>query len=206
MSELNVGTTMDCRYVEESDLATSYLAGRLSEAEAEAFEQHFLGCDRCGKDVQTLSELRAALGKPAVMAIKGRSAPETKWRIVAAAAVVALMAVGFWQLVHRPTATPNPPVYRGSGETFVVRAESLPEGGIRLSWPSNPGADVYLVEILRSDGVSVWKREAAEPGVTLARAALPTLPPGASIAARVTALDPMRRVISTSELASIPQH
>ena len=38
---------MDCTRVDDSDRVALYLSGKLSEADAEAFELHYLGCDRC---------------------------------------------------------------------------------------------------------------------------------------------------------------
>ena len=50
-----------CQYVEEHDLVSAYLGGRLSEQEAEAFERHYFGCERCWGEVKAGEEIRAAL-------------------------------------------------------------------------------------------------------------------------------------------------
>ena len=57
---------VDCPGTGERDVAVLYLAGKLPEDEAEAFEAHYFECERCWEEVQRGSELRAALGKPAV--------------------------------------------------------------------------------------------------------------------------------------------
>jgi tetratricopeptide (TPR) repeat protein len=46
------GVNMVCRTVEEEDVIERYLAGRLSTNEAEAFEQHYLECQKCFADLQ----------------------------------------------------------------------------------------------------------------------------------------------------------
>jgi len=199
-----VASPIDCKYAEENDLATSYLSGRLSESEAEAFEQHYLGCERCRNDVKTLSELRAALGRPAVVPIESRPAGVPTLRLLAAAAVVAIAALGVWQLTHRSRNLERNPVLRGSAtEALPLRMERLPEGRLTLTWETHPEAKEYSVEFLRSDGVSVWKQKLSETSVTLEGAKL-SPPPGVSLLARVDALNTTGQVVATSGLRPLP--
>ena len=52
---------MNCEQIVESNCVELYLAGKLSEAEREAFEQHYFGCDRCFERVQVVRATREAL-------------------------------------------------------------------------------------------------------------------------------------------------
>jgi len=53
---------VDCQRVEQKEMIEKYLAGKLAEAEAEAFEQHYLGCQSCFDELRfhhaTAIELR----------------------------------------------------------------------------------------------------------------------------------------------------
>jgi CHAT domain-containing protein len=51
--------------VEENDLVGRYVAGKLPEEEAEAFEAHYFGCERCWSEVRAATEVRAAMERPA---------------------------------------------------------------------------------------------------------------------------------------------
>jgi anti-sigma factor RsiW len=199
-----VASTIDCKYVEESDLAASYLAGRLSQSEAEAFERHYLACERCRSELQTLSELRAALGRPAVLPVKLAPVRFPTWRLLATAAVVAATGLGLWQLTHRsPEASVRPVLRGGAADALAVTAETLPDGRIKVSWPPNQSAQVYVVHIIRSDGVTAFTRETRETRVTLDRDVVAPRPPSVSFVAKVEALDPTGQVIArgvTNEL------
>jgi hypothetical protein len=54
-------TAMDHAYVEEHDLVESYLKDRLSEAEREAFEVHYFGCETCLQRLETASDFREGM-------------------------------------------------------------------------------------------------------------------------------------------------
>src|SRR5207244_1830986 len=58
---MDVSKILDCNSVEEQDLVSQYVGRKLSPEEAEAFEEHYFGCDRCWAEVQGATELRAAL-------------------------------------------------------------------------------------------------------------------------------------------------
>jgi len=90
---------MDCPVTSGRDLAEGYVAGTLSEAEQDAFEQHFFACAACLAHVQMLQEIKDGLRRlPA--AIPGDRAVSTGWAttpwlgLAVAAALVA--AVGWW--------------------------------------------------------------------------------------------------------------
>jgi hypothetical protein len=56
---------LDCLAVEEQDHEVRYLQGALTDEEAEAFEAHYFGCDRCWTALQRAIELRAAFAESA---------------------------------------------------------------------------------------------------------------------------------------------
>ena len=52
---------MDCDRAAREEVFESYLAGRLSEEDRAAFEEHYLGCARCFDELQTLQGIRDVL-------------------------------------------------------------------------------------------------------------------------------------------------
>jgi len=55
------GEAMDCDTIRERGIADEYLAGRLPPEEAEAYEEHYFGCDRCLEELQFHKALAAEL-------------------------------------------------------------------------------------------------------------------------------------------------
>jgi hypothetical protein len=115
---------MECPITSGRDLAEGYVAGTLSEAEQDAFEQHFFSCSACLAQVQMLQEVKDGLRRlPA--AIPGHRPVSTGWAttpwlgLALAAGLVA--AVGWWwqggigpaptppTVTVGPAAPPNPP-------------------------------------------------------------------------------------------------
>lgn len=195
----------DCPNGEQRDLALLYLAGRLPDDEAKAFEAHYFECERCARDVEEGSELRAALGRPAVApaAVEVRSA--WNWRPLAAAAAIAFVGLGVWQLARPAAEEPAPPVLRGaSAEVLVVKIETALQGGIDLSWPPHPDAAAYAIEVFASDGVRVWGTEVNEPRLSIGAGVLPAPVPGQPLEAEVRALDAMRQVVASSDPTPLP--
>jgi len=195
---------MSCQDVEDKSLAPSYLAGELSTHDAEAFEQHYLGCDRCWSDVRTASELRAALGKPAVVPAQEQARSST-WSLLAAAAVVAFAAVGVWQITRQsPTSTPSRVLRGGAMDQLSVTAAPLPGGKLELRWSAHDEAQMYRVEVLRSDGLPAWKRATRQTRMILDSKSLPPIPPGMSLLTRVDVLDAMGQVVARSAMTQLP--
>lgn len=193
---------VDCPYEGEREVRSLYLAGKLPDGEAEAFEEHFFACERCAEAVDVGSNLRAALGRaPVASATTPKSAPRS-WLPLAAAAAVALGALGLWQLTHRPDAR-NPAVLRG-GTTgpIPVRIEKRPSGNLSVTWTSLPEAARYVVRVLKTDGTSVWSTESHEPRATIDASVISS--PETPLDIEVEAMDTMERVIATSELVRVP--
>jgi len=204
---------VDCLTVDQRDIVGAYLAGGLGTAEAEAFEKHYFGCERCWDETRRTAEIRAALGKPALVALPepGRQAPRAlpsprPWRWLAAAAVVVFAALGTWQLAHREAPEPTSPVLRGGTEASLpLRLKAGADHKIMLEWTEQPEAHVYVVEVFTSDGVSVWKQETAQTTLTLDPASLVGQRKSVSLLVRVEALGTMGQVVAKSELKPLPR-
>ena len=121
---------VDCQRIEQEAMIEKYLAGKLAEPEAEAFEQHYLGCQSCFDELQfrhaTAIELKAqgtALPRTVVV-------PKTPWRTWAMAAailLVTLVSVPFFyqrnvQVVHDQPSRPFQPDDR---ENVIARLASV---------------------------------------------------------------------------------
>jgi CHAT domain-containing protein len=141
---MDVSKILDCNSVEEQDLVSQYVGRKLSPEEAEAFEEHYFGCDRCWAEVQRATELRAALQKSASDAkemapepvpprvIRG---PWRNWGLLAAAAAVAFVAVAAVLLVSKGASRSRDPgtlvadLAEAVGQRHSIRARLT--GGFR---------------------------------------------------------------------------
>ena len=138
----DVKNRMECPGTAEGqrDLAPLYLAGKLTEKEAEAFEAHYLGCAKCREDVTTGAALRELYGRPAVAASATVSidsaSTRRKWLPLAAAAAIAFVAVGIWHASRQSIEQPGQPTLRGpSAGVLVLEVKTGTDRGIELSWP-----------------------------------------------------------------------
>ena len=107
---------LDCQQVKERGLIEKYLRGELSEAEQEAFEQHYFECARCFEELQTYHALQAELQR-AGRSIRSEPIEQgMAWgRAWVAGLAVVLIAVGLalwrWQSTTRLPATSPSPVH-----------------------------------------------------------------------------------------------
>jgi anti-sigma factor RsiW len=198
---------IDCERADTQDFVARYLGGRLPEDEAAGFESHFVGCDRCWAEVDAAVELRLASGMEAFGSTAAKRArPRDAWTILAAAAAVAMIAVGLRQLVQRPDPFQSQPVWRGPAAgalSLTVGAGS--SGRLALRWAPQPEAETYVVEVFAADGSSLWRRETPETTVSLESSDLPPREPGIPFYATVEALDSMRQSVARSSRAPLPQ-
>jgi len=197
-----------CEIVDQGDLDTRYLAGQLSPEGAEAFEAHFFGCERCWELVQNGLAIRSAFAadlparSPAFAASPRR--PSWQWRGLAAAGI-AVLALGVWQVaLQRDRGVPED-VFRGESPALPVAA-SADSASLKAAWPRVPDADVYRVRLYRADGLMAMERETTDTSVAV--------PLGTSTIARdtglfwqVQALDHLRNPVARSDLtrAAPPQ-
>ncbi len=207
----DVRKPIDCPATHEGqrDLVPLYLAGKLADEEAEAFEAHYFGCGQCREDVRAGAELREHYGKDAVAASASASAaasaavspasPRRSWLPLAAAVAIAVLGLGVW-LSRRAVEQPGQPVLRGpSAGALVLKIEAGPQGGIALSWPAHPAAAAYEVQVFSTDGTRVWSQEVSEPRLSIGPGILPAPEPGKTLEVEVQALDAMRQVVASSD-------
>lgn len=97
-------------YVEENDVVQSYLAGRLSESERDAFEAHYFACEICLESLETANDLREGMRQVAAedlaratearvgLGVLAGLATLARWRRLALAGALLLLAAlpGVW--------------------------------------------------------------------------------------------------------------
>lgn len=205
-------TRITCTRVEEEDLDARYLAGALSEEEAEAFEEHYFGCDRCWAAVQIGLDVRAAaqtaterrVDPPALAVARGsepRPAPVAprRWWPLAIAATVAVLAVGVWQWGGRSPVMPTGDGLRGPADSIHAVA-SFRGRTLVLSWQGTPSADRYGVRLQKRDATVVVERIVADTSFAIPRDSLSGVADRERLFWEVRALDALRRTIARSRL------
>jgi hypothetical protein len=195
--------------VDQEDLDTRYLAGQLSPEGAEAFEEHFFGCERCWDLVQQGLALRSAFAPDAAAPQLTRAASVPRktrgtWWSLAAAAGLAAIVLGTWWTGQRSALQPED-VLRGGETPFEVKASGS-EATLEAAWPRLPNADLYRVRLYSANGTLAAQRELADTSIVLLRDSIP-LPRQAPAFWEVQALDRLRNPITRSDLtrAVLPQ-
>jgi hypothetical protein len=139
--------------VQDEQRIQDYLSGRLSAAEAEAFEAKMFADDALAAEVEQALEIRAALQKPGasqpVAAHRGnwrsRSHMRPAWAL---AASIAVAGIGlFWFRAQ----SPSTPVFRGVEQTMGLQVE-VAGGKLDARWAAVPGAHEYELQIFEADG------------------------------------------------------
>lgn len=192
-----------CELVDERDLDTRYIAGRLNPEEAEGFEEHFFGCERCWALVHQGVEIRSALGPAASAAHPRREAwflrgARRGWWGLAAAAAVGAVMLGTWWTGQRPGSGATEDVLRGGEASFLVAASGS-ETALQAAWPRLPNADLYRVRLYTADGTLTAQRELVDTSIELQRDSIP-LPREATAFWEVQALDHLRQPVARSDL------
>jgi len=194
----DVERNLSCPSGGRADTAALYLAGRLSDSEAEAFEEHFFSCADCREDVRRGAELRETLGKPAIAFAASERRSARRWFPLVAAAAIAFVGIGLWHLAHR---TENAQTISRGGVGSIAGLAVSPRsgGGIEVTWEAPRGAASYEIQIFSPDGRRLWKTETREPRARVEPAILS--PPGAADEIRVDALDATGQVVAIGEIA-----
>jgi len=189
--------TITCALVDDEDLDQRYLAGTLPPEEAEGFEEHYFGCERCWERVHHGLAVRAANEGPAAGRAIAARRPGRRWWGVAAAAAIGLVAVGVAQWLgsrQRPA-----DVVRGRADYLPARARA---GGdsLGVSWTRLPPAERYRVRLQTGDGVLLLERETAETSLAVAADSIGGRAGGVTVYWSVEALDSLEVPIGHSEL------
>jgi hypothetical protein len=193
--------TPDCPYTGERDLAQLYLAGRLPDAEAQAFEAHYFECEVCSQDVLGGGGLRELFGRPAVAAAVAPARPARAWLPLAAAAAIAFVGIGVWQLARRVQVEPT--VLRSAGAVIVdLKVSAHAGGGFDVSWAPQPQAATYEVQVFASDSTRLWRTETREPRVSIGPTVLSAPAPGSTYEIRVEAFDSLGQIVASAEVAA----
>lgn len=219
---------LTCAEIDRDDLGERYLAGRLSEPDAESFEAHYFECERCWSAVSRALEVRAAEASvepfstvaPAprtdarvprsrndlAVAVPSSGRPERRrvaaplrWGALAAAASL-LLAVSLWRPSGEPDARAPAPV-RGVTDTLHVVA-GVANGELEATWRPARDAERYRARLLTSNARLLLERETADTTVSVRIDAL-----GAeatdTVYWDVHALDRLLRVTARSGLVAV---
>lgn len=200
--------------IADTDTDVRYLAGSLTDAEAEAFEEHYFGCDTCWKAVQRGAEIRSALSQSGGVVEEKTKLPASRqsiarrqwWPALAAAAAI-LVAVGLWKfpIATEPnnttpdeagrTAEPT----RGTAEAFAISTTASGQT-LTASWPHTPEARAYRVRLIAEDGRLLLERELADTSIVIPLEAVSRIKPEGPIYWKVEGLNDLRVVISNYAL------
>lgn len=199
-------TVNDCSKGTERALAPLYLAGKLGEDEAAAFEEHYFACASCREDVERGSELRAVFGKAPIVATASPSRSARSWLPLAAAAAIAFAGIGVWQMTRRAAEDPGGSVMRSTlSEVLDVEVAAGPQGTTEVNWRRAPDAASYSVRVVASDDSEVWKGQTRELHLTIGSGALPVPDGGKALFIEVEAFDVMGISVAKSKLIPLPR-
>ena len=82
-----------CDRVSANDVVPRFLAGTLSATEREAFESHFLTCERCQQELELGATIRGALqSEPVIAPARPATRPNSRWFLAAGLAAAAVIA------------------------------------------------------------------------------------------------------------------
>jgi hypothetical protein len=191
-----VSESFECLYADDDDLLRHYAAGKVTESEAERFEEHLFGCDRCRTELEQAMGIRAAAEEPSRASLLQWRFPSVSF--VAAAAAVIVVVFGLWQLRSRDHAVLQP--VRGTQRGELAATARVTGGTLSVTWRPTPAAHEYAVQLFTVDGTPLQSVRTSE-----SRASLPlgSLPSGARLYWRVQAIDENGVVISSSQLQRI---
>jgi tetratricopeptide repeat protein len=133
---------MDCDRVSREEIFESYLLGRLTEQDREAFEQHYFECARCFDELQTLQAIRDELrrgAEPDASTTRSRFG----WPALVGLAAAVIVAVGV-AVSMRPKAPSNLPEASRSAPPSPA---TIPETS-RPDVPEPPGSSESPLELL----------------------------------------------------------
>lgn len=198
-----------CEYADRDDVEVRYLAGRLPEEQADAFEAHYFACEACWTSVRRAREVRAAFAaapgeRTSVPVAPAPAATQPRRWWLAAAAALAVVALGTWQLASDGDA-PSEAVLRGPADAWQPSAR-VSDGALLLAWPRLPAADVYHVRLFTADGALLRERTTADSSLALPLTGLPSVESGETVYWDVRALDRLREVVARAGPSGVVVH
>ncbi len=169
--------TLSCDEIVGRALIERYVAGKLSEAEVEALESHYLTCARCQTDLRLAAAIRSVLPEvqdtlpdttvSPIAAARSRSGRRT--RVLAAAAAIAAVLAGV--LLLRPSDIDSPSHREAVSETGIAPNLEVPIGEVEaveeFSWAAVTSADLYQLTLYDAAGDVIWQIDTGETRVGL---------------------------------------
>jgi len=189
---------MTCPQDDRERQAADYLAGRLSAEQAERFEEHYFACDACFAQVELAAGLHAALGRRT----RRPAAPRVPTRALAAAAMLAVTALGVW-LLRLPEATPGADAQLRGADAALALSGARGDAELVLRWAAVPGATGYEIRVFDPRGVLLWQRRTPATELTVPLAELPAPSLAEPLQARVAALDGLGRPTAQSPIVRL---
>ena len=186
---------MTCEFVDQHELDRRYVAGRLSEPEAAAFEAHFFECDRCFGLVKGGAGVRSALAHRGALPA---DRPRPRWMPLAIAAGLGLVALGTWQAIG-PRQPGDDDAIRGSEDSLAVRSD-LASGFWRVGWPAVAEATSYRVRVFAEGGLLLLTKEVTDTVLALPADSLAALGGASALYLDVEGFDLLRRPVARSPL------
>jgi anti-sigma factor RsiW len=134
--------------VQQERRIQDYLSGRLSAADAAAFEAQMFDDDELAAEVERALEIRAAMDpvtKPQAIARRGNAGSRPAWAL---AAGIAALGIGLVWFRYQSASTP---VFRGVEQTMGLEVE-VAGGKLSAHWAAAPGAHGYELKTFAADG------------------------------------------------------
>ena len=168
---------LNCDEITDRALIEGYVAGRLGEADTEAFESHYLTCERCQNELRLALAIREALPEVREAGLHAPAEPEVgvisrrlKVRTAAALAVAAVLA---GLLLVRPSKVDeeSAPVQREEATGVEVAPSLRAPGGVvaaveSFQWSQVPEADLYRLTVYDAEAAVVWEVETPDTLIT----------------------------------------
>ncbi len=168
---------LNCDEITDRALIEGYVGDRLGEADAEAFESHYLTCERCQNELRLALAIREALPEVREAGLLAPAEPEVgvisrrfKVRTAAALAAAAILA---GLLLVRPSQLDeeSAPVHRDEATGVEVAPSLRAPGGLVASvemfqWSRVPAADLYRITVYDAEGAVVWEAETRDTLIT----------------------------------------
>ncbi len=195
---MNMPEPITCERVDREELDLQYVRGTLAEPEAEAFEEHYWGCDRCWALVRGGNEVRAV--RPT-----GGTRRWPRSRTLALAAVlVGAAGLGFWRLAPRTEpAVSAPSLERGGTAASIALSAALADRRLLAHWTGVPGAASYRVRFFSADGSVLLTRVNRDTLIVVPQDSL-RVPAGGAVLWQVQALDRLGAEVMRSKLVEVP--
>lgn len=191
--------------IADADTEVRYLGGSMSPAEAEAFEEHYFGCDICWRAVQRGTEIRSALLQSILPASKAVYKPRSRvwWPVLVAAAAMIVVVWRFPRPIDsgnpNPSVSPGAEPVRGTSASATISA-GVTENALTASWPRSNDASSYRVRLLAEDGQLLLDREVIDTSIVVPLDSVRRLHPKGAIYWQVEALNDLRVVVSSYAL------